>query len=321
MADKPSVSVITPFLNAEKFIQETVESVFAQTYDNWELLLADDGSTDASTDMARHYAQERPERVRYLEHQGHANRGASASHNMGIRHAKGKYVAMLDADDVWLPHKLQRQVALLESHPEAAMTYGPSQWWYSWTGEVGDRQRDYLQTLCAPVNTPLKPSALLCLFLQQQIAVPVPSAVLVKRDVVERVEGWEETCRTPYIDQVFYAKICLDELQAPVLVDSACYCKYRRHPDSLCAAMIRTGQGPAVRLAFLTWLAEYMSRRQVRDDQVRAALQRQLWPYRHPILQRISKRGQYRIRQVERLEKRVAKQVLPVGLQQRLRTR
>src|SRR5262245_21147944 len=102
------VSVIISFLNAERFIQEAIESVFAQGYEHWELLLVDDGSTDESTAIARRYTAQHPERVRYLEHAGHQNRGLSASRNLGIRHAQGEYIAFLDADDVWLPHRSSR---------------------------------------------------------------------------------------------------------------------------------------------------------------------------------------------------------------------
>src|SRR5918997_1425231 len=115
------VSTILPFLNAEKFIEEAIESVFAQTYDDWELLLIDDGSTDGSTRIALQYAERHRGRVRYLEHPEHQNRGVSASRNLGISHARGEYVAFLDADDVWLEHKLEQQVAILSSHPEAGM--------------------------------------------------------------------------------------------------------------------------------------------------------------------------------------------------------
>jgi glycosyltransferase involved in cell wall biosynthesis len=84
-------------------------------------LLVDDGSTDASTKIARRYAEQYPERVRYLEHDGHQNRGMSASRNLGIRHAKGKYIGFLDADDVWLPEKLAEQTTILSLYPDAAM--------------------------------------------------------------------------------------------------------------------------------------------------------------------------------------------------------
>src|SRR5215217_4669680 len=132
MNSKPLVSVVIIFLNAEKFIEEAIESVFAQTYDNWELLLVDDGSSDDSSQIDLRYAERYPEKVRYLEHPAHQNRGMSASRNLGIRHAKGEYISFLDADDVWFAHTLEQQLAVLSSHPEAGMVYGSSLYWFGW---------------------------------------------------------------------------------------------------------------------------------------------------------------------------------------------
>src|SRR5918998_1607143 len=147
MSSNPLVSCVIIFLNAERFIQEAIESVYAQTYDKWELLLVDDGSTDDSTQIALHYAEQYPEKVRYLNHPSHQNRGMSASRNLGISHAKGAYVAFLDADDVWLPNALQRQVAILGSNPEAGMVLGSAQYWYSWTGRPEDNERDFIDSV------------------------------------------------------------------------------------------------------------------------------------------------------------------------------
>src|SRR3712207_2186216 len=84
------VSVIIIFLNAQGFIREAIESVFAQTYGSWQLLLVDDGSTDASTYIALHYAARYPDKVYYLEHPGHQNKGMSASRNLVLRHVQGR---------------------------------------------------------------------------------------------------------------------------------------------------------------------------------------------------------------------------------------
>jgi glycosyltransferase involved in cell wall biosynthesis len=121
VAGKPLVSVIIIFFNALDFLEEAIDSVFAQTYAEWELLLVDDGSTDASADIAKAAALRHPGRVSYLAHDGCQNRGTSASRNLGIRHAHGEYIAFLDADDVWLQHKLEQQVALFQAHPLAGM--------------------------------------------------------------------------------------------------------------------------------------------------------------------------------------------------------
>src|SRR5689334_8717967 len=114
MNEHPLVSAVIIFFNGENFLKESIESVRAQTYPNWELLLADDGSTDGSPALARRYAEAEPSRIKYLEHPGHENRGKNAARNLGVRHARGKYIAPLDHDDVWLPNKLEEQVAILE---------------------------------------------------------------------------------------------------------------------------------------------------------------------------------------------------------------
>ena len=284
MSDKPLVSVILIFFNAERFLQEAIESVFAQTYDAWELLLVDDGSTDGSPAIAQRCAKQYFGKVRHLEHAGHQNRGMSASRNLGIAEAKGEYIAFLDADDVWLPHKLEQQVAALESRPEAAMIYGPAQWWYSWSGRREDLQRDYIHELGVEPNTLLRPPTLLTRFLRIPEISPCTCSVLIRRNVVEQVGGFEERFRGLYEDQVFFAKVSLSQ---PVFVSSECSARYRQHPNSNCSITQETAQHATRRLAFLRWLADYLSKHGVNNGALRKALNREIWPYRHPNLDRI----------------------------------
>ena len=298
MNSKPLVSVIIIFLNAERFIQEAIESVFAQTYDSWELLLVDDGSTDGSTSIALGYASQYPGKVRYLEHAGHQNRGMSAARNLGIRNATGDYIALLDADDVWLPHKLEQQVVILGAQPEAAMVYGPTQWWYSWTGKPEDSQRDFVYDFGVSPDTLVRPPALLALFLQNEGASPCTCSILVRREVLERIGGFEEGFRGLYEDQAFCAKICLE---SPVFASSECWYRYRQHPDSACSVAQRTGQRRSARLVFLNWLKAYLSDREVRDAQIWQLLQKELRPYQHPILYGLLGRTQQLVRLVQGL--------------------
>src|SRR5215204_3697695 len=100
MTHQPVVSVIIPIWNAVRFLPDAIESVFAQTYPHWELLLVDDASTDGSGAIAREYAEAQPGKVRYLEHEGHQNRGVGASRNLGVWNATGRYIAFLDHDDI-----------------------------------------------------------------------------------------------------------------------------------------------------------------------------------------------------------------------------
>ncbi len=268
MSSGPLVSAIIIFLNAERFIGEAVESVLAQTYDHWELLLVDDGSTDGSTQVALRYAEQYAGRVHYLEHPGHQNRGMSASRNLGISRARGEYVAFLDADDIWLPHSMQRQVAILSSYPQAGMVYGSSLLWYSWTGRPEDAQRDlrdFVEERNIRPNTLLRPPTLLTTFLRDGRAVPAICSAMMRREVVESVGGSEEKFRGPYEDQVLFVKI---GLRAPVLAAGECWSWYRHHPYSAWHIVQKKGQAHSSRLSFLNWLAEYLSEQGVEDTEV-----------------------------------------------------
>ncbi|GAB4374225.1 MAG: hypothetical protein Kow00121_18330 [Elainellaceae cyanobacterium] len=284
MSRKPFVSVLTPFLNAERFFEEAIESVLAQTYGNWELLLIDDGSTDDSTAIAKRYASQYPDRIRYLEHEGHQNCGKSTSRNLGICHAQGEYIALLDADDVYLPQKLEQQVAILEAHPEAGMVYGPTLYWYGWTGNPRDVRRDCQAKLGVKPNTLVQPPDLLTLYLNNGGVVPCTCGLLVRRELVMAIGGFEETIQHMYEDQVFLAKACL---QAPVFVEGGCWDKYRQHEESSSFIAIRNGDyhplklNP-VRLTFLTWLGQYLAAQSSYDPQLWRAYERAMWFYEYP---------------------------------------
>src|SRR5215212_10925703 len=100
----PLVSVIIPAYNAGRTITAAVGSVLAQTFRDYEIVVADDGSTDDTGQCVARFG----ERVTYLRQD---NAGPASARNLALRHATGKYVAFLDADDVWLPRKLERQIA------------------------------------------------------------------------------------------------------------------------------------------------------------------------------------------------------------------
>lgn len=286
MTIQPLVSTVIIFLDGEDFLAEAIQSVLAQSYAAWELLLVDDGSSDGSTAIARRYADQYPEQVHYLEHPGHANMGMSASRNLGIRHARGTYIAFLDADDVWFAHTLKEQVTILEAYPDAAMVYGPIQWWYSWTGKPEDRERDYIEKLGVPAETLIQPPRLLPRFLRDKAAVP--SGILVRGDVIHRVGGFEDRFRGEYEDQVFCAKVCLN---VPVFASGRCWYRYRQHPDSCVVTGERTGATYAARLHFLTWLAAYLREQKVREPGVWRALELEFWRYRHPLAFRLLQQG------------------------------
>lgn len=105
------VSIITPVYNAEEFIVQTIESVQAQTYNDWELLLIDDCSTDSSAELIRSFT-DNDNRIRYVKL--NKNSGAAVTRNTGLAMAKGRYIAFLDSDDIWKAQKLEKQMELIK---------------------------------------------------------------------------------------------------------------------------------------------------------------------------------------------------------------
>lgn len=105
------VSIITPSYNTAAFLRQTIESVRAQTYANWEMLIVDDCSTDETDDVVASFDDER---IRYFKNE--RNSGAAVSRNRALREAKGKYVAFLDSDDLWTPDKLEKQIRFMQGN-------------------------------------------------------------------------------------------------------------------------------------------------------------------------------------------------------------
>ncbi|MFQ5589974.1 MAG: glycosyltransferase family 2 protein [Phycisphaerae bacterium] len=120
MISSPSVSVIIPTYNRATVLPRALDSVIAQTMDDWEIVLVDDGSTDRTAALAARYKTKLGDRLRYLRQ---SNGGSSDARNAGIDACRGQLVAFLDSDDEFLPHKLARQLELLELRPELGLVY------------------------------------------------------------------------------------------------------------------------------------------------------------------------------------------------------
>lgn len=112
----PNISIIIPTYNRGHLILETLESVFAQTYQDFEVIVVDDGSTDNTEQILSKYM----ERIRFFRQE---NSGPSVARNLGIFNAKGAHIAFLDSDDLWYPSKLEKQVAIFESNPKIGLVY------------------------------------------------------------------------------------------------------------------------------------------------------------------------------------------------------
>jgi glycosyltransferase involved in cell wall biosynthesis len=291
-ARTPQVSVVMIFLDAGRFIAQAIDSVLAQGFDDFELILVDDGSTDQSTPIAKGFAERHPGRVRYTEHDSHRNLGMSASRNHGASLARGTYLSFLDADDVWLPRRLETFVAAIESQPDAGMIYGPTLYWYSWEGAPeadaeASAPRDHAGWLSLPTDVLIAPPAALREWLETGGGcLPGMNSLIVRRAAFERVGGFEPEFRGLYEDQVFLSKMAATH---PVMLIEDVLDYYRQHAGSSCYQGIQTGDyhpelpHPA-RYRYLSWLEAYCRRQGVVDAALRRALRRQLRPYRWKVV-------------------------------------
>lgn len=137
---RSAVTVVLPTYNRAAFLPGAFESLAAQTFTDWDLVVVDDGSTDRTRDVVDEYVRSHS-RTHYVHQE---NRGAYAARNRGVDEATGKYVAFFDSDDLWLPHHLERCVQALEAHPDLDWAYGACRQVDRATGTVLDPNTSYL---------------------------------------------------------------------------------------------------------------------------------------------------------------------------------
>ena len=286
MMDQSLISVIIIFLNARWYIQEAIQSVYDQTYPHWELVLVDDGSTDGSSEVAKSLADQSSGRIRYVDHPGHRNLGMSASRNIGIDNAKGELIALLDADDVWVPRKLDQQIAILKKYSEVAMVYGRTLHWRSWNTGTTPRQRDAIPALGIRPERVYQPGQLTKLLhkmLRGRILSPSMSNVCFRRELFDRTGGFEVSFPGMYEDQVFIAKVFLKEA---VYVSAELWDQYRIHPDSCVAVSDKMGLSPIAREDFLRGVEHYLWNEGLRGRSTSRAVRMARWENRHPTIAR-----------------------------------
>ena len=165
---EPLVSVVVPLFNSAATVAASLESVLAQTHHNLEILVVDDGSTDAGPAICR--ACQDP-RVQVIQQR---NRGLAGARNTGIRHAHGSILAFLDSDDLWMPQKIERHVAHLRSHPEVGVSYSRSAFIDAAGGRLGIYQ--------TPPLHGITPELILC-----RNPISNGSCVVLRREVLDGI--------------------------------------------------------------------------------------------------------------------------------------
>ena len=196
----PKVSVIIPTYNRARIVGEAIDSVLFQRYDDSELIVVDDGSTDGTEELVASYLP----RLTYLyqEHQG-----VSAARNRGIASARGEYLSFLDSDDLWLRDKLSSQIHFMESHPECLICY---------TDEIWIRKGVRVN----PMKKHRKYSGMIfeqCL----PLCIVSPSSVLIARTLLDEVGIFDETlevCEDYDLWLRIAARYPLDFINTPLII-------------------------------------------------------------------------------------------------------
>jgi glycosyltransferase involved in cell wall biosynthesis len=207
----PRVSVVIPTYNYARYVPEAVDSVLAQSFEELEVIVVDDGSTDQTAEILRSFG----EQIRNIRQE---HRGLSAARNTGIRAARGQYVAFLDSDDLWLPEKVSLQIARLDAEPEVGLVYC----------ETLLFDDSALATPTLHSDWASHPSGRILPWLVRQNVIPSPTPI-VRRELFERVGLFDETLSAceDWDMWIRIGRVCEIAYVNQVLA------KYRRHRENM----------------------------------------------------------------------------------------
>lgn len=189
----PKVSVIIPAYNAERFIKQTIESVLAQTFQDFEIIVIDDGSMDKTAEIVESFG------VRCLRRK---NGGVSSARNAGMEQAKGEYLAFLDADDLWEATKLEKQILILDANEHIGICYTA----------IERIDENGLPLYYSDVSDYLDDTEALLLY---SCIIPNPSTALMRRSLFEQFGGFDSNF-TNYEDWEYWLRLSLQAKFVPI---------------------------------------------------------------------------------------------------------
>ncbi len=178
MTDSPKISVIIPTFNCSKYLPEAINSVLNQTYQNLEMIVVDDGSTDTTREIINSYINRYPKKIKYIFQE---NKGLACARNTGVKNALGEYIALLDADDIWTVQRLKETLGAIEKEPDIGLVHAN----INWMSEEGNI-----------ISSPKRKTRYLSgyifenIFLRKaHIAIPT---ILVRKECFDKVGGFDE---------------------------------------------------------------------------------------------------------------------------------
>ena len=202
--NSPLVSIISPTYNHEKYIEDCIQSAQLQTYTNWEMIIVDDGSTDNTFNIAKSIAESDP-RIRVYTQKNIGIFRLAETYNFALSISKGKYIAVLEGDDVWLPEKLSLQLPAMEANENIVLSYGQA------FSSATDLKTDYslsdfsnksYETL---QNNPIGTATKTLLFSNFIVAL----SVLIRKSTLEKIGGFKQSNQLPLVDITTWIELSL----------------------------------------------------------------------------------------------------------------
>ena len=212
---KPEVSIIIPAFNVQNTIQETLDSLLAQTYQNFEVILVDDGSIDKSGEIIKDFLKKYPQKFKYIWQK---NQGAAVARNVGLKQAQGKFIAWIDADDLWLPKRLELMLKEFRKNSHIAFVSTDACYLYS-DGQVS--KKTYYQIHGLPTKYSFKE------MLRRNFIFGSP---LISREVVKKV-GFLDESLVRSEDYDYWLRILVKNYQLAIIKKPLAL--YRIRSDSL----------------------------------------------------------------------------------------
>ncbi len=259
MTTTPKITASIHFLNAEKYLNQSISSIFRQTFTDWELLLVDGGSNDRSFEIATSYEEQRPQQVRVLQHRGEKPIGIFSSRIWGAEESRASILAQLDADDEWHPQYLERQYGIYQAMfgDAPGMVCCPMVYWWD---DISLAAKSFVQPFQPPGLH--QPPDLVLKFIQEgyQRTPGDSSAIVSRRVLLDAAELASVADGTPAEDQYFWSFVAL---RYPVFVNPEPLVRYRQQSDSFCA---KTTDMSIHRAAHLRWLLDHLQQHNQYDN-------------------------------------------------------
>lgn len=209
---KVETSIIIPLYNAEKYISETIQSVLDQTYQNWELIIVDDGSVDSSSEIVTNFLNDKRIRIYHQK-----NSGVSSARNNGFSRAIGEYITFLDADDVWFKNNIEDKVSCLKTNAVDAV--------YSKYDTINENSKSVSVSLNKAIYPTLKD-----ILLHRGNYSTAPSGLVIKSEVLKKIGGFD-TNLSNNADQDIWIRILANNYKI-VLLEKSLW-KYRIHANNM----------------------------------------------------------------------------------------